>query len=203
MNTVKPTKKTYNSTLRSEQAHLTKTKIQEALLELFQSNGSAEEITYKEVARRAGVTEMTVYRHFPDRENLLKVLWEGITEKLGAQLTMPTTADELLRNHDDLIQGFGANEAMIVASITTAQGREMRASINQERMRAFTNIVKGLNPRIPPRSARSYAAVLQLLHSAYAWDSLRCRWDMTDKEISKATKTAIEVLFDHIKRSEK
>ncbi len=193
-------KKGYRSALRDEQALYTKTKIKNALMELFQASGSPEMITYKEVAKKAGITEMTVFRHCPQRSDLLRLLWEGINAKLGDQVVMPQSAEDLLALTPALYKGFGAHSAMIEASLTTPQGREMRASINRERRKAFTGIVSRLNATLPKKRATRYASILQLLHSVYTWDSLRSQWDMGDQEIAEVAQAMLSILIHHIKK---
>src|SRR5262245_21681160 len=127
----------YRSNLRQAQAELTRDRIQSAAADLLEEAGGADEITYKAVAKRAGVTEMTVYRHFPTRGELLQGLWRHLNAKMGPDIGMPESIDSLLTLHEQLFTGFDRIAPQIVASISTAQGREMRASINRERRKAF------------------------------------------------------------------
>lgn len=194
-------KAAYHSTLRKEQARLTLTKIQDAVLELFQSCGSAESLTYKAIAQKAGVTEMTVYRHFPQRSELMKTLWERINQNLGQGVGMPWSVNQLLGQNSALHEGFSKNAVLASASVMSQQGREMRSSLDNERQAAFLGIVKELNPGLKGKTARQKAAILQLLHSAYAWDSLQLHWGFSGEEISESTRDALEVFIQHIKKA--
>ena len=185
--------------LRAEQAALTRSRIDAALAELLQQHGSVEQITFKAVAERAGVTEMTVYRHYPSRDALLHAVWEQMNREMGPDVRMPGSTQALLAQHAALFTGFDRIAAQIMASLTTPQGREMRASLNRERRQAFCAIVDELDPRLD-RAARIRAAgVIQLLHSAHAWASLREQWGLSGAEAGKATRWAIELIFRELR----
>lgn len=180
---------------------MTRERIQRAAASLLDDRGAAEGITFKAVAERAGVTEVTVYRHFPTRDALLEGLWRHLNDEMGPELGMPQSADALLAQHDALFAGFDRISPHIVASITTTQGREMRAALNKQRRKAFLAIVEQAAPGLDAGRKTAAAAVLQLLHSAYAWDSMREQWSLNGKAAGKATKWAIETLLLNLGRS--
>jgi AcrR family transcriptional regulator len=59
----------YTLKRRAEQQDQTRQKIVDATIELHQSIGAAQ-TTIREIAKRAGVGRVTVYRHFPDEASL-------------------------------------------------------------------------------------------------------------------------------------
>ena len=182
-------------TLKQEQAALTRRRIEQAVADLLHEAGAVEQITFSAVAKRAQVTEMTVYRHFPDREALLAGLWQHLNERMGEGLTLPTTLAALLAQHEPLYAGFDRIPALITASLTTEQGREMRKSLNTARQDAFLGIAKAAAPRRGARRQRQLASLLQLLHGAHAWMSLREQWDMDGTEAAATTRWAIDTLL--------
>jgi AcrR family transcriptional regulator len=63
-----------------------------AAVELFSERGA--EVTYEEIAQRAGVGRATLYRHFPHREDLLAAILESIIahlEDVAAELPADET----------------------------------------------------------------------------------------------------------------
>lgn len=189
----------YRSALREEQAARTRERIEQAAANLLNSTQNPEEITFKAVAQRAGVTEMTVYRHFPTREDLLRGLWRQLNANMGPGIGMPAGVEDLLAQHGPLFAGFDQIAPAILASITTPQGREMRAALNDKRRRAFRGIVDEVAPSLSPAERTRAAAVLQLLHSAHAWMSLRDQWGMNGREAGAATRWAIDILLQHLR----
>jgi AcrR family transcriptional regulator len=201
MTKAKPTPKAgYRSSLRDEQAARTRERIEQAAASLLGATGKPEAITFKAVAGRAGVTEMTVYRHFPTREELLRGLWRQINASMGPGIGMPDSLDGLLAQHAPLFEGFDKVAPQIIASVTTEQGREMRSSLNDKRRRAFRAIVHEAAPHLRPEARTRAAAILQLLHSAHAWMALREQWQMDGAEAAAATRWALDVLLDHLRK---
>jgi AcrR family transcriptional regulator len=184
--------------LRAEQAALTRTRIDAALAELLHEQDGVERITFKAVAQRAGVTEMTVYRHYPTRDDLLQAVWQQMNREMGA-VRMPDSLQALLDQHAALYAGFDRIAPQIMASLTTPQGRAMRASLNRQRRKAFAAIVDQLAPGLDAAARTRAAGLIQLLHSAYAWASLREQWGLSGAEAGKATRWAIDLIIDNLR----
>lgn len=202
MTNAKPTRKArYRSPLREEQAASTRERIEKAAAALLNSAHNPEAVTFKAVAARAGVTEMTVYRHFPTREDLLRGLWRQINAQMGAGIGMPASIESLFGQHAALFAGFDQVAPQIQASITTPQGREMRSALNDRRRRAFRAMVDEIAPDLRPEARTQAASILQLLHSAHAWMSLREQWGMDGREAGAATRWALDILIQHLRKS--
>lgn len=195
-----PSKTGYRSPLRDGQAAATRQRIGQAAADLLDEAGDPQSITFKAVAARAGVTEMTVYRHFPTRDDLLQGLWQQLNARMGPDIGMPASVEQLLAQHAALFAGFDAIAPQITASITTPQGREMRAALNDRRRRAFRAIVGEAAPHLRPEARTRAAAILQLLHSAHAWMSLREQWGLEGREAAAATRWAIDTLLENLRR---
>lgn len=200
MNKVKHTqKRSYRSPLREEQAQSTRERICAAASQLLGDDGSDEAITFRAVAELAGVTEMTVYRHFPTRQELMQGLWEHLNAQMGADVGMPRSLAEMLGQHGQLFAGFDKLAPQIIASLATPKGREMRASVNDERQAAFRAIVAEIAPDLDTDRATRAAALMQLLHSAHAWASLQGQWGMNGKRAGEATRWLIELIINDLK----
>jgi AcrR family transcriptional regulator len=70
MNTVSTQTRKYELKARAESQRETRDRIAQATAELHEQKGVAQ-TTVAEIARRAGVTRLTVYNHFPDLDALL------------------------------------------------------------------------------------------------------------------------------------
>ena len=70
MNTVSTRMRKYELKARAESQRETRERIAKATTELHEERGVAH-TTVTEIARRAGVTRLTVYNHFPDLSDLL------------------------------------------------------------------------------------------------------------------------------------
>lgn len=192
--------RTYNSRLRQEQAEATRERILAAMADLLQAEGRVELVTNRAVASAAGVTEVTVYRHFPSRDVLLRGLWEWLNRRNGVTVGMPEGAEDIVAKLPALYGTFDAAPAHIVASITSQQGREMRESLNEPRRAAFLAAVAEAAPDLPASEQEKAAAMLQLIYSAYGWVSLREQWGVTGERAADAATWAAETLLDDLRR---
>lgn len=192
--------RTYNSRLRQEQAEATRERILAAMADLLHADGRVENVTNRAVAAAAGVTEVTVYRHFPSRELLLRELWAWLNRRNGVTVGMPESAQDIVDKLPALYASFDAAPAHIVASLTSQQGREMRESLNPARREAFLSAVAGAAPDLPQDEQEKAAAMLQLIYSAYGWISLREQWGITGERAAEAAGWAAETLLADLRR---
>ncbi len=81
--------------LREQQREVTRARILTALGELVETRHPLE-VTMSAVAERAGVSEPTLYRHYPNKRSLFA--------ELGSSLYRQTTADVVLSSLDELIE---------------------------------------------------------------------------------------------------
>jgi len=185
---------------RPAKTERTRERIQLATAALFIENDAIELITFKAVAQRAGVAEMTVFRYFPTREALLRGLWEHLERRLGDSLGMPHGEQELRDEQRELFRLFDTVPSQVLASLATPEGRAIRAASNHRRRAAFLSIVSEVAHGLSTPEKTRAAAVLQLLHSAYAWAALREHWGVSGDESGKATLWAIDSLLSDLKR---
>jgi AcrR family transcriptional regulator len=191
--------RSYNSSLRRDQSEATKVRILSAMAALM-DEGGGQEPTNRAVAERAQVTEVTVYRHFPSRELLLRALWAHLNRQAGVNAGLPETVEDLRARIAPLLASFDAAPAHITARLTTAQGRAARASLDPERRQAFLAVVAQAAPDLPEGERAKAAAMLQLLYSGYAWLSLREQWDLAGPPAADAVAWATDALLAALSR---
>ena len=73
-------KRAYKSPLRDERAIQTRTRILDGLVQVMARNGIAE-LSIPLVAREAGVSIPSIYRHFPTKRDLITALDEYAHQK--------------------------------------------------------------------------------------------------------------------------
>ncbi|WP_292035657.1 MULTISPECIES: TetR/AcrR family transcriptional regulator [unclassified Brevundimonas] len=192
--------RTYNSDLRREQAEGTRMRILDAAARILERDGADAGMTNRKVAAEAGVTEMTVYRHFPSRAVLDEALWRHINDKQGVAGGFPDRFEAMIERLPELFASFDANPAHITSTVTTPTGREMRASQDEVRRAAFLAAVAEGARDLPVEDQRRAAAVLQLLYSAYAWISLREQWALEGTDASAAVQWAARTLVKDLEQ---
>ncbi len=94
-------------------------RLQQAALELYRKHGY-DQTTASEIAARAGVTERTFFRHFPDKR---EVLFDGEPKLRLALTTAIAEAPDALGPLETLLTAFRSTERMLEANRPFAEPR--------------------------------------------------------------------------------
>lgn len=170
---------------RAEQVDQTRQRIIEAAVELHGTVGPAA-TTIAGIARRAGVTRLTVYRHFPDDESIFAACsahW--LSGKVPPNpAAWAATADPVERLHAglaDLYRFYREEEAML------SRVHRDRAALPDGRRKALDEQDRGmlavlLAPFPEDRRGRLLRAVLAHACSFWTWHSLCVEHGLADRE---------------------
>jgi AcrR family transcriptional regulator len=181
------------ASLRERQKAQTRDLIVDGLVAAM-STGLAEGLTHDALARRVGVSRQTVYRHFPDRESLMRALWERLNPRFAAQ-GLPTEEPALLELLRPMYEAFDRDADLITIAQSTPQGRAMRNAVRDKRAAAFLQATTAATAGLSERDARLATAVIQLLHGGQAWMEMRQQWGLSGPEIAEACHWAIRTLL--------
>jgi AcrR family transcriptional regulator len=115
----------YTLRKRAEQEAVTRRQIVEAAVELHHEIGPAR-TSIVAVARRAGVSRPTVYRHFPDERSLLRACSGRVRElhpppDPGRWARIPDPQRRLTAALSDLFRYYAANQAIIAHVLRDAE----------------------------------------------------------------------------------
>ena len=161
---VKPPRRTYSSALRDEQADATRTRILEALVRTMAAGIGG--LSIPAVAREAGVSIPTIYRHFGSKHGLVEALQPYVTSKAGLTPDpMPQTLDEL----GDLVRRlFGNLEGMdltLRAAMASQLGQEVRRATMPERRTMTRDIIARFAPDLREADLERLADLVLILIS--------------------------------------
>jgi AcrR family transcriptional regulator len=112
----------YVSPLRQQYAAQTRERILDAAIASIKE-GELEELTIARIAKDAGVTERTIYRHFQTREDLLKAVWPRMQARIGVS-GFPQTVEALLAAPGRLYPRFDTEAGAVRASMYSNAGRK-------------------------------------------------------------------------------
>ncbi len=195
-------RRTYNSPLRERQASRTRDHILDAFTELL-ADSRADDITTREIAKNAGVSLPTVYRHFPDREALLSGISARISELMDTPDGPPPVADV-----DDIGPRI---EAMFVASEDFPVEVRAEALLNadprrysDETRRTSEQVLEAVAsafPELDDRARAHVAGLLRCLASSQSWLRLREEFDVPGTESGPLLRWAIDTLIREIRDS--
>ena len=151
-------------------------RLQWAALELYCERGY-EEITAAEIAAKAGVTERTFFRHFPDKR---EVLFDGEAAFIEALTAAVRSAPGALGPWDTLFVAFNSVKQMFVQNRPFTEPRQRVIASNpalQERATAKTRALtaavacalgeRGLT--LPQANLAAQMGMATLSHGVAAW----------------------------------
>ena len=158
--------------------------------------GELDGISHDALARRVGVSRQTIYRYFPDRDALMKALWERINSELnGGAGGFPRSEAALLDQIGPLFANCDRNAPLITIAQSTPQGRALRLSVKERRSQAFLEASAEAAQALDRQDKRLAAAILQLLVGGQAWIELRQQWDLSGEQMARACGWAVRALL--------
>ena len=151
-------------------------RLQWAALELFREHGY-EEITAADIAAKAGVTERTFFRHFPDKR---EVLFDGDSAFSKALTTAVRNAPKTLGPWDTLFFAFDSVKQMFVENRPFTEPRQQVIASSpalQERamaktrslVAAVTSVLCERGVAVPQASLAAWMGMAVLSYGVAAW----------------------------------
>ena len=191
----------YTSPLRERQARQTRDLILDTLTGLLEDH-RADEITTREIARLADVSERTVYRHFPDRRALLAGLGGRLKDLLDEG-----SPDSNLRTIDDLavtaVRLMATLDRVHVAAraeaLFNADPRHF-SDDTRENSERFLALVAAAFPDLDGRDQVSLTAVIRCLLSAQAWLRMREEFGVSGAESGPVVAWVLEIIVGEVRR---
>ncbi len=142
------------------------------------------------IAQRAGVSERTVYRHFPAREVLLDALASEAARRLAVP-AVPATLAELLAFPSALFASFEARPQLTRAALRPEIFGRMRDSQAAQRWVAIQALVDQQCVGVAPEERRLAAANIRYLLSATTWRYYRDNFGFDASEAVRSVETAL------------
>lgn len=203
---------TYNDTLeipslREEQVRLT----QQRILDTFESElleRGYSDISIRSVAKRAGISVPTVYRHFPNKEALLLALMEATQNEQGfnfyevlTDVSDPmATITKLLDGQWDINeQRPGRTKAILHAIAAPGEAGTGKVISDIVVRFAFMSHEALLSLQyLPKEELHKVEAMVALLLARPAWERLRFGHDLSRDEARSAVVDTLAGLLDNV-----
>lgn len=197
-------RRSYHSPLREEQVRQTRDQILDALTELL-ADRRADDITTREIAARAGVSQPTVYRHFPDRTALLA----GISARVNELATESAEGGYALDSIDEIGPRV---EWLFTISDTIPVEMSAEALLNADPRRfgddtrrhseEMLGVVAAEFPDLDERQHIRLAGLLRCLGSSQAWLRMREEFGVPGVEAGPLMRWAVETLIRAVQAGE-
>lgn len=156
----------YNE-LRAAQAQATRARILEATVSVM-ARGVAS-VSIPAVAREAGVSVPTVYRHFGTKRDLLAAVFPHVLRRAGIdELIPPRSIDELGRGVRALFERIDSAGDLARAAAASPAAEEVRRVDMPARLELSRRLADSIVPKLTPGDRDRIARLLTILISASA-----------------------------------
>jgi AcrR family transcriptional regulator len=156
----------YNE-LRAAQAQATQARILEATVSVM-ARGVAS-VSIPAVAREAGVSIPTVYRHFGTKQNLLSAVFPHVLRRAGLDdLVPPRSIDELGHGVRALFERIDSAGDLARAAAASPAAEEVRRVDMPARLEMSRRLADSIVPKLTPDDRDRIARLLTILISASA-----------------------------------
>jgi AcrR family transcriptional regulator len=160
------TMEAYNE-LRAAQAVATQARILEATVAVM-ARGVAS-VSIPAVAREAGVSVPTVYRHFGTKSDLLAAVFPHVMRRAGLdELVPPRSIDELGQGVRALFERVDSAGDLARAAAASPAAEEVRRVDMPARLEMSRRIADSIVPKLAPADRDRIARLLTILVSASA-----------------------------------
>jgi AcrR family transcriptional regulator len=188
------------TSLRERQMAATREEILDVAMEML-SAGADGGFSHEAIAAVAGMGARTVYRHFPDRAQLMQALWVRLREQTNTRF--PAREDEIVAFIRAAFHEFDERAPLIRAVLNSAAGTEVRERGGAEGRPAFA---QSLGPLLAGRSPNQRARIIAVfiaIYSAPFWQLLRDRGGLSGPDAQEAAAWAMEILINSLRTNEK
>lgn len=187
--------RSYESPLRREQADRTRLALLEACEALLQEL-SLDEVTLPRVAKRAGVTAPTAYRHFPTQDALVTAFVEHLRHRIGmghAALTSipPDRLHEIPRSN---YAAYEKDGALLRAIMQSPSFDRARLASPTDRAGMAMSVWAAREGAVGEAALRERLGPIYLLLTPAAWRWLRDTWGLDAPSAERAASWAIGAL---------
>ena len=179
--------------LRDEYKEQTRDRILNAAAELICERGE-DQITIERVAARARVSDRTVFRHFRNRANLIRSVWEGLRQRIGPPPTL-RNANELIDAPLILYPRYDEEQELLRAYLDSRRKRLNPDAAVRRLQEVILSCLRNELHGLEEGELRRRAAIAHLLISPDACDWMRRLWDLDGNEAGQAAMEALEALL--------
>jgi AcrR family transcriptional regulator len=191
---VDPPAKRYTSHLRQTQVELTQRTIMEAMAAVLIEYGP-EGDAVKEVAKRANVSERTIYRHFPSKEALWDAFLIWVSNRVGLE-EYPATAQEMLDTVPSMFAQFDENEELLRACLDIRAWSDVWLSGRRGWKHGIDRMLQNSFPKLSDEERDKAGGVIHVLFNGINWKTLKDQWGFNGSQAALATQWALSTVFD-------
>lgn len=179
----RPKAREYRSELRAEQAESTRGRILDATLRVIA--GGLAGVTIPAVAREAGTSVPTVYRHFATKRDLLAALQPHIQQRAHLdEVVLPNSIADLRPSLVAILGRMDSLDDLARAAVASPAAEEVRRVHFPKRFELTRKIADSISPQLTETDRDRIARLLIVLTSSSALRVWRDHFGLSVAEIA-------------------
>lgn len=185
----------YDNSNRREKSDNTQFSVLQSYIALLTERRGGD-VGIDEVAKRAGISERTVFRFFKDKKALQEEVEKFINTylELGYQQIDEVDVAGFARN---IFSAFDRNEAFTLAYIYSPFGQDSRRKLRRRlHDRLIEKVTQTSRVKVPSKELKRLAIVFSLIN-AKVWDDIRSDFGFSGEEMSESIEWAMKTLLAH------
>jgi AcrR family transcriptional regulator len=191
--------RSYDSPLRERQTQQTRDAILDAMVALLDGR-RVDEVTTKQLATAAGVSERTVYRHFPDRAALVDGVTSRFVQSAEHAPVVPVRLEDLTSMAVELMSVLEAHHIEAQAEALLNADPRRFGEATRLHTRQLLELVEGSMPDLGAGRQKSIAAVLRVMLSAQTWLRMRAEFGISGDASGPVVAWVVEALIHEVER---
>ena len=157
----------YRSELRAEQAEETRKRILDATLRVMAAGIAS--VSIAAVAREAGVSVPTVYRHFGTKSELLAALYPHLVRRVGMyEMAPPRSVEEFRRAIRSIFDRLDVFDDLTRAAVASPAAEQARSVTMPDRLRLTGQFVDTIAPGLSEADRKRITRVMVILTTSSA-----------------------------------
>jgi len=186
------------TTLSELQTDLTQKLILDSALALLEES-SVHEVTIRGVAKKAGISERTIFRYFSTRDEFLDAIAAALTRNLQMPPN-PQTLEELYAMPRTLYGSYEAKAELTRASMHSELFSRMAGGPDHQRWMAIRKLIDRSFPRATEGGRKIAAANIRYFLSATTWHYYRFVLRFGIEETIRCAETAVRQAVDGVRK---
>lgn len=175
--------------LKERHSDATRDLILDTAVELLRDKGFAE-VNVRAVAKLAGMSERTIFRYFPTRDDFL----DAIAVKAAAEMRppQPDSIETLPAYPAALYRSFEEKADLVAAVLHTELFKRVRVSAAPERWAVVASMIDAYAPKRSKKERENAATNINYFLSASTWHYYRFTFELSAKDTVACARRAIE-----------
>lgn len=193
------TTRSYRSALRADQAEATALLIVEAAVRVLQRNPAV--LSIPAVAREAGVSVPTVYRHYGDKDQLIRAVSNHLDAAFGDEpWPRPASPADLAAHMRRAAPRLDGRRALMAPALRSPEGEAFRGEQFATRVAFVRGAVAELSTRLPAEDFSRLVAIVTVLCTSETLGLLQEYLGLSAEEAGDTVAWAVTKLCEEKKR---